>query len=87
MQANNGWTATSSLDSFDCTLANVREVVFGCLEAAARARLPRSGPSTACSRASCSRGREGTGAERITAIDPAPRAGCPSSPSGAPSWS
>ena len=34
MQANNGWTATHSLDSFDCTLANLAEVVLVCLNAA-----------------------------------------------------
>ena len=70
---NGSWTATRSLDSFDCTLANLREVVFAALEAARRPLGRRDRRrARAVHRASCSPGRRQR-RRRVTAIDPAPR--------------
>ena len=73
MHANNGWTATHSLDSFDCTLANVREIVFACLEAAGARSVAEIGAEHGLFTSELLAWAEGNGAERITAIDPAPR--------------
>ena len=73
MQANNGWTATHSLDSFDCTLANVREVVFGCLEAAGARSVAEIGAEHGLFTSELLTWADGTGGGRITAVDPAPQ--------------
>ncbi len=74
MQAEHrGWTATHSLDSFDCTLANVREVVFACLEAAGARSVTEIGAEHGLFTSELLAWSEGNGGGQISAIDPAPR--------------
>lgn len=87
MQANNGWTATHSLDSFDCTLANVREVVFGCLEAAGARSVAEIGAEHGLFTSELLNWADGAGGGRITAIDPAPQRRLSELADRRPSWS
>lgn len=70
---DNGWTATERLDSFDCTLANLREIVFACLDAAGARSVAEIGAEHGLFTGELLDWGAGTGAERIVAIDPAPR--------------
>jgi hypothetical protein len=68
-----GWTATHSLDSFDCTLANLREVVFACLEAAGARSVAEIGAEHGLFTSELLAWSESNGGGSIAAIDPAPR--------------
>jgi hypothetical protein len=68
-----GWTATHSLDSFDCTLANLREVVFACLEAAGVRSVAEVGAEHGLFTSELLTWSERNGGGPIVAIDPAPR--------------
>jgi hypothetical protein len=67
-----GWTATHSLDSFDCTLANLRELVFGCLEAAEARSVCEIGAEHGLFTSELLAWAKPRAA-RVSAIDPAPR--------------
>ena len=74
MQADHrGWTATHSLDSFDCTLANLREVVFECLDAADARSVAEIGAEHGLFTSELLAWSERRGGGRVSAIDPAPR--------------
>jgi hypothetical protein len=69
----NGWTASDRLDSFDCTLANLGEIVFSCLEAAGARSVAEIGAEHGLFTEELLAWAARTDADRVTAIDPAPR--------------
>lgn len=68
-----GWTITDRLDSFDCTLANLGEIVRACLDAAGARSVAEVGAEHGLFTRELLDWGARTGAERIAAIDPAPR--------------
>jgi hypothetical protein len=71
--ADGGWTATDRLDSFDCTLANLSEMVFACLEAAGARSVTEIGAEHGLFTKELLAWGQGAGVERVIAVDPAPR--------------
>jgi hypothetical protein len=65
--------ATEELDSFDCTLANLSEIVFSCIEAAGAKSVAEIGAENGLFTQELLAWAARTNAERVTAIDPAPR--------------
>jgi hypothetical protein len=70
---HNGWTASDRLDSFDCTLANLSEIVFSCLEAADARSVAEIGAEHGLFTTELLAWAARTEAGRVAAIDPAPR--------------
>ncbi len=68
-----GWIASERLDSFDCTLANLAELVFACLEAAGARSVVEIGAEYGFFTSELLAWAEGRDIERIVAIDPEPR--------------
>ncbi len=73
MPNHHGWTTTHSLDSFDCTLANLREIVFECLDAAGARSVAEIGAEHGLFTSELLAWGDRVGATRISAIDPEPR--------------
>ena len=73
MDAQSSWTATDHLDSFDCTLANLGEIVLETLEAANVRSVAEIGAENGLFTQELLGWAERAGVERISAIDPAPR--------------
>jgi Methyltransferase domain len=71
--SQNGWTEPDKLDSFDCTLANLAEVVLGCLEAAEARSVVEVGAENGLFTRELLAWGKGVKADRIVAIDPDPR--------------
>jgi hypothetical protein len=67
------WTEPEHLDSFDCTLANVAEIVLGVLDATNARSVIEVGAEHGLFTRELLAWGEASGAERIVAIDPAPR--------------
>ena len=72
MTHNSSWTATDSLDSFDCTLANLREVVFAALDAAGARTVAEIGAEHGLFTAELLAWAAPDGM-RVTAVDPSPQ--------------
>jgi hypothetical protein len=70
----NGWTATDRLDSFDCTLANLSELVCACLDAAQARSVAEIGAEHGLFTQELLEWRARTGSARVAAVDPSPRA-------------
>lgn len=71
--AIDGWRATERLDSFDCTLANLSEVIFSCLEAAEVRSVAEVGAEHGLFTRELLAWGADSGLERVVAVDPAPR--------------
>ena len=71
--ADGGWTATDRLDSFDCTLANLSEIVFACLEAAGARSVAEIGAEHGLFTKELLAWGPGAGVDRVVAVDPTPR--------------
>jgi phospholipid N-methyltransferase len=71
--SQNGWTQPDKLDSFDCTLANLAEVVLGCLDAAEAKSVVEVGAENGLFTRELLAWGKRVGADRIVAIDPDPR--------------
>jgi hypothetical protein len=69
----NGWTEPGRPDSFDCTLANLAELVLGCLDASKARSVIEVGAEHGFFTRELLAWGQAHGAERITAIDPFPR--------------
>jgi hypothetical protein len=72
LTTHSSWTATENLDSFDCTLANLREIVFAVLDAAGARSVAEIGAENGLFTEELL-GWAGRGDRKVTAIDPAPR--------------
>ena len=72
MSTDSSWTAPENLDSFDCTLANLREVVLGVLDAAGARSVAEIGAENGLFTEELLAWAD-HGDRTITAIDPAPR--------------
>jgi hypothetical protein len=70
---NTSWTETDRLDSFDCTLANLSEILFGVLEAARVRSVVEIGAEHGLFTEHLIAWMAKTGGHRVSAIDPAPR--------------
>jgi Methyltransferase domain len=68
-----GWIASERLDSFDCTLANLAEFVFACLEAAGARSVVEVGAEYGFFTSELLAWAADRDVERIAAIDPEPR--------------
>ena len=66
------WWDTDELDSFDSTLANLADVVFGCLDAAGARSVIEIGAEYGLFTKELLAWADRSGAERIAAVDPAP---------------
>jgi hypothetical protein len=71
--SHNGWTNPEGLDSFDCTLANLAEVVLGCLTAAGARTVVEVGAENGLFTRELLAWAARNDAERVLAIDPDPR--------------
>ncbi len=68
-----GWIASERLDSFDCTLANLAELVFACLEASGARSVVEIGAEYGFFTSELLAWAAGRDVDRIVAIDPEPR--------------
>jgi hypothetical protein len=68
-----GWIASERLDSFDCTLANLAEFVFACLEAAGARSVVEVGAEYGFFTRELLDWAADHDVERVAAIDPEPR--------------
>ncbi len=68
-----GWIATERLDSFDCTLANLAEFVFACLDAASVRSVIEVGAEYGFFTRELLDWAAERNVERVVAIDPEPR--------------
>jgi Methyltransferase domain len=73
LSATSSWTAIDELDSFDCTLANLSEVVLAALDAAGAESVAEIGAEHGLFTERLLEWAAGGADRRVTAIDPAPR--------------
>jgi hypothetical protein len=73
MSQTNSWTATNRLDSFDCTLANLSEIVLATLDAAGASSVAEIGAENGLFTEELLAWSGRSDGRRVTAIDPAPR--------------
>jgi hypothetical protein len=71
--ADGSWTATERLDSFDCTLANLSEMVLACLQAAGAGSVAEIGAEHGLFTKELLTLGPAAGVDRVVAMDPAPR--------------
>jgi hypothetical protein len=71
--SQNGWTDPDRLDSFDCTLANLAEIVLGTLSAAGARTVVEVGAENGLFTRKLLDWGAASGDSRVLAIDPDPR--------------